>query len=142
MQSGKGGVPKLFRSRALGAGRKNAFQPSLTQLKHWLSAERSHGHSVTKQDLLSAFLDFLSQEIRAREEALSTETDFSRTQQLEKELKPLRERRLELTEGSTEKYRENYKTKLVNWISARNLRPHLTTKISPLEEEVRTRLTW
>ena len=48
---------------------------------------------------------------------------------------------LEKLENSA-KYRQSLTTRLILYVGVRNLRPHLDTKLSPLEEEARCRLTW
>ena len=50
------------RTRAAGGGRKRQFPDVTSAMKHWVSMERSRGHTVSKVDLLQEFLARLQAE--------------------------------------------------------------------------------
>ena len=129
------------RVRASGAGRKREFDQQVKDLKHWLQMERSHGHCVSKRELLLEFctrLDQLSAECAikaARDENQQRAAAWRR----ESEHAFKRKQLLLNPKTSTGK---NYVEKLIQWMDAKYMQKELSHQLSPLEAKVRAQLTW
>ena len=134
---------KSKRKRAQGGGRKLAFPDILSSMKQWLSLERACGNTISKQDLMAEYM--------ARLQLTANEL---RNKASNKDITALQ--RAELLKDSTEREREERKTKLlenlgyrkitafrlVSWLDAKYMATELVTNISATEAETRTKLTW
>ena len=71
-----------LRKRRQGAGRKAPFEDLVRATKQWLSLERSSGHTISKQDVLSEFLARLRQSAKQlKVEAENTKLSALQSQQ-------------------------------------------------------------
>ena len=75
------GKAKTQRVRASGAGAKLEFPELYEKTKHWLEAERGHGHVVLPRHVSSKYESFLAEEI-ARLEARVNEEENAQQQRL------------------------------------------------------------
>ena len=126
--------------RLQGAGRRSSFESVRKDLKDWFNEQRCLGNQVLSNDLYERYMLFLHQHVLGLESKAEELTDplaKGKTLALLGEGK----KTLEKLENSA-KYRQSLTTRLILYVGARNLRPHLDTKLSPLEEEARCRLTW
>ena len=132
-----------LRKRRQGAGRKVPFQDLVRATKQWLSLslERSSGHTISKQDVLSEFLARLRQSAKQlKAEAENTKLSALQTQQKLAESK-LREERVEKLTKSKQ-YRKSFLSKLLRWMDAKLTTTEVVSNISTLETKVRCQLTW
>lgn len=131
---------KHSRVRRSGAGRKRALS-FVPELAIWLSTERSYGRSILPQDVGSQWCKFLAQHIENLQDEkaqLCPEDDAS--VRLSLEISQASARLLKFQESP--QYRKCYQRRLLSWMGAKHMTPHLVTQLSALEEETRAKLTW
>jgi hypothetical protein len=131
---------KHSRVRRSGAGRKRALS-FVPELAIWLSTERSYGRSILPQDVGSQWCEFLAQHIENLQDEkaqLCPEDDAS--VRLSLEISQASARLLKFQESP--QYRKCYQRRLLSWMGAKHMTPHLVTQLSALEEETRAKLTW
>ena len=130
-----------LRKRRQGAGRKVPFEDVVRATKQWLSLERSSGHTISKQDVLSEFLARLRQSAeQLKAEAENTKLSALQTQQKLAESKLRVERVEKLTKSK--QYRKSFLSKLLRRMDAKFTTTEVVSNISSLETKVRCQLTW
>ena len=130
---------KGFR-RLQGAGRRSSFESVRQDLKNWFNEQRCLGNQVLQQDLYERYVLFLHDHVLGLESKAEGLTDplvkgetLAAVGEGRQTLKKLE---------SSKKYRESLTSRLKLLVGAKNLKPHLDTKLSPLEEQARVQLTW
>ena len=125
--------------RRKGAGRKREHEEQIQQLSRWLQKERSHGHGIRKSFLSQKFSELLVTEAERLLEASKTHN-----QELLKKLQVIEAKHImkKVENLKKSKYRENYVSKLIEWIGAKHCAKELTSHLSPLEEKIRIQLSW
>ena len=126
--------------RSEGAGRKREHPELIEKLSGWINDERSHGHTILKRHLMSKWMELLLEKIQdieasveKKDDEISKRLEESKLAKVKKTLSSLKQ---------SESYRKTQVTRLISWCEAKHCRPHLTTKLSPLEEQVRAQVTW
>ena len=130
------------RVRHSGAGRKAPFPEVLSQLRQWLSLERACGHTMAKSDLVAEFILRLRASAAGLRMTARDKTELSplQAQELLQQASD-REARAEKLSASPV-YRKSQAVKLLRWLGAKYTTTELVSNISPLEAEVRCKLTW
>ena len=125
--------------RRKGAGRKREHEEQIQQLSRWLQKERSHGHGIKKSFLSQKFSELL---VTAAERLL--EESKTQNQELLKKLQVIEAKHMmkKVENLKKSKYRENYVSKLIEWIGAKHCAKELISHLSPLEEKIRIQLSW
>ena len=132
-------VRKARGMRRKGGGRKREHEEQIQQLSRWLQKERSHGHGIRKSFLSEKFSELLVTEAERLLEASKTQN-----QELLQKLQVIEARHImkKVENLKKYKYRENYVSKLMEWIGAKHCAKELTSHLSPLEEKIRIQLSW
>eukprot|EP00438_Fugacium_kawagutii_P023501 Skav201510 [mRNA] locus=scaffold1154:403000:409629:+ [translate_table: standard] len=132
---------KKPRIRAQGGGRKVPFPQIISDLRTWLSLERTLGHTISKADLCTEFcarLQLKANQLRHK----ASQKDVEPLQQgmwlSEAEAMELKKHSIQ----SKKKCRDKIKTQLVRWIGAKYMATELVSTISQTEAQTRCLLTW
>ena len=131
------------RTRAFGGGKKQDFPEILNKIKVWVDLQRSYGNTALKRHLVwqwekelrsvrAALLEKLRKVSPVVDEAVHRQLK-GQIEKADSQLKSLAEK---------EKARTSRVNFIMKHLKLRNLAPHLLTPLSPLEEEVRSRLGW
>ncbi|CAE7439407.1 unnamed protein product, partial [Symbiodinium sp. CCMP2592] len=127
--------------RLPGAGRKHSFPDLVDKAREWFNEMRSYGNQVLRVDLYNYYIHLMEMD------KIRVQADLSDPKLLQPKRTPLQVRLSELdkqlaSQKKSDKAKESLKGRLEKWCSARNLRPHLVTKLTPLQEQSRCHLTW
>ena len=133
------GKAKTQRMRASGAGAKLEFPELYEKNKHWLEAERGHGHVALPRHVSWKYESFLAEEL-ARLDARVNEEENEQQQRLLKErLDRGNRQKMSLEKPKNQDKRAKH---LMSWMGARAQTPNLVTQLSEVEQKVRAELTW
>ena len=133
------GKAKTQRMRASGAGAKLEFPELYEKNKHWLEAERGHGHVALPRHVSWKYESFLAEEL-ARLDARVNEEENEQQQRLLKErLDRGNRQKMSLEKPKNQDKRAKH---LMSWMGARAQTPNLVTQLSEVEQQVRAELTW
>ena len=123
--------------RAGGAGKDDIFKEQKQLVKLFAYRERSHGHTLTQQDLYLEFRQLVQDEIAVLEE-----------RQQQGSLEPGKGARLVACKNKlhrlseAQNYLKTYKRQLQKACGLRLLQPQRFVRLSAAEEEARCHITW
>ena len=140
-KKGKRKRPPNAKVRAEGGGRKREFDQQVSALKHWLGVERSHGHYVSKRELLHEFCVLLTKLAEECAFKAKEEPNTKKAEDLNKQAQQALQRKEKLLNGKTS-YGKNFTEKLIGWCNAKWMQKELSHTLSPLEAKVRAQLTY
>ena len=124
--------------RLEGAGRKKQFPEVISELAAWINEMRSYGHTVLKRHVLWRYYELLDERVLTLEAQM--QSNQTETASIQKQVDFIKSHKEKLVKS--EKYQESRTKALIAWCGAKHCKPHLLTKLSPLEEKVRAQLTW
>ena len=140
--SRKGALGRRYKGlRMPGAGRKHSFPHLLDELRSWFHEMRSYGNQVLRVDLYNYYIHLFETE-RTRLRAQLSDPKMLLPQRAPLQLKISEIEKQLSSQKKSEKAKDSLRCRLERWCSARNMKPHLVTKLSPLEEQSRCHLTW
>ena len=130
---------KTQRVRASGAGAKIEFPELYESTKHWLEAERAHGHVVLPRHVSWKYESSLDQEIARLEVVMKDEENPQQQRLLKDRIDRGKRQKKSLEKPKNQDKRARH---LMSWMGAKVQAPNLVTQLSEVEQQVRAELTW
>ena len=130
---------KTQRVRASGAGAKIEFPELYESTKHWLEAERAHGHVVLPRHVSWKYESSLDQEIARLEDVMKDEENPQQWRLLKDRIDRGKRQKKSLEKPKNQERRAKH---LMSWMGAKVQTPNLVTQLSEVEQQVRAELTW
>ncbi|CAK9008654.1 Uncharacterized protein SCF082_LOCUS9965, partial [Durusdinium trenchii] len=130
---------KTQRVRASGAGAKIEFPELYESTKHWLEAERAHGHVVLPRHVSWKYESSLDQEIVRLEDVMKDEENPQQWRLLKDRIDRGKRQKKSLEKPKNQDKRARH---LMSWMGAKVQAPNLVTQLSEVEQQVRAELTW
>ena len=125
--------------RLRGAGRRSDFPEVLESVKAWFNSSRSHGLTVLPRHLLTQYQLKLTESVARLESELAVCNDKSERAKLDLRIQSGKKL---LKNSESKAGGKNRLRHLMFLLEAKALKPDLTTKLSPAEEQIRAHLTW
>ena len=130
---------KTQRARASGDGAKIEFPDLYEKTKHWLEAERSHGHVVLPRHVSWKYESSLVDEIARSEARMKEEENAQQRRLLKDRIGRGKRQKMSLEKPKNQERRAKH---LMSWMGAKVQTPNLVTQLSEVEQQVRAELTW